>query len=219
MLHDVEVLTETVHSQANEIATLKFDNDKLLNLYQNKEKLLDQKRNELAEALENLEAVRFEKHDDLDDEQGIKTSNLLLKIMFTLADQHDLSQEVESLYFIIKTHQKEREVYIHKIKEAERALKQRNLDFYIMEEKDQIWKREREFYISQQSLLRAELENSRELVVRMENHVNMLNTLLLPHEYIQRVSSQTVTNLSDSDSSYDDMLKDYGAASIPKVSK
>ena len=41
---------------------IKSDNEKLLNLYQNKEKLLDEKRNELAEANANYAELKEEKN-------------------------------------------------------------------------------------------------------------------------------------------------------------
>lgn len=65
----------------------------------------------------------------------------------------------------------------------------------------------------------------------MENHINSLSVMLIPPEDIQRVKIicviQQISDFktdndidgvcdSDSDSSYDDMLKDYGAASASK---
>ena len=94
------------------------------------------------------------------------------------------------LYDLLKINQEERRYYKDKLKEAERSLKEINLRYYIMEEKEQIWKREREFYIKQHALLRSEIENSKGLITRMENHINMLNTLLLPPEYLQSHQSQ-----------------------------
>lgn len=89
------------------------------------------------------------------------------------------------LYELLKINQTERRFYKDKLKNAEKSLKEINLRFYIMEEKEQIWKREREFYIKQHGQLRSEIDNSQQLITRMENHINMLNTLLLPHEYLQ----------------------------------
>lgn len=68
--------------------------------------------------------------------------------------------------------------------------------------------------------LQAELENSNELIIRMENHINMLNTLLLPQEYVRKVNDPLLVETpnfyglnvnGDSDSSDDDMLADYDA--------
>lgn len=76
------------------------------------------------------------------------------------------------------------------------------------------------------------METSKDVIIRMENHINALNILLLPSDYIQRVSLSEVTPIqlsivkmneeydsevgNDSDSSYDDMMKGFGAVSGAK---
>ena len=87
----------------------------------------------------------------------------------------------------MKSLQKERNSYKSKFKAAEKNLIHKNIEFYIMEEKEQIWKREREYYLKQQALIKAELEGAKDVVIRMENHINALNILLLPSEYVKRV--------------------------------
>ena len=94
------------------------------------------------------------------------------------------------LYELFKINQTERRFFKDKLRDAERSLKEVNLRLYIMEEKEQIWRRERDFYIKQHGLLRAETDNSQKFITRMENHINMLNTLLLPHEYLQTHQAQ-----------------------------
>lgn len=56
------MLTETVRAQADDIAVVKFENEKLLNLYQNKENLLNDKRNELADAQASYQELLDEKN-------------------------------------------------------------------------------------------------------------------------------------------------------------
>jgi preprotein translocase subunit Sec63 len=61
-LKDIETLNEISKAQSGEIAILKFENDKLHNLYNNKESLLEQKRNELDQAYANYEEMVEEKN-------------------------------------------------------------------------------------------------------------------------------------------------------------
>jgi len=132
------------------------------------------------------------------------------------------------LYALLKITQSEKDGYRQKLKEAERSLQQLRLEYFIMEEREQIYKRESSFMETTKSMLHSEIQNSHSLLFRMENHINMLNTLLLPHDFvkvlveptgiqIQKFSSPE-KNISDSDSSSDDMLGDYGAISVPKAS-
>jgi len=202
LLNDVNVLTETINENTD-----KFDNEKLLNLYQNKEKLLNDKRCELVE----LQAVCEE----------IKEEKQYIEKQFLDYDHNEASlPDQQMLYELLKFNQKERRFYKEKLKKTEQALNELKINYYIMEEKDQIWRREREFYIKQYSSLTAEVENSRDLIIQMENHINTLNTLLLPSEYIQSDRGSTLnpsSNPDDSDSSYDDMLKDFGSVSTPSL--
>ena len=74
-------------------------------------------------------------------------------------------------------------------------------------------------------MLQAEVENGQSLIIRMENHINSLNNLLLPHEFVQRIVEPEAFEMPNfygsefkhnSDSSDDDMMADYGSVSIPK---
>lgn len=131
-----------------------------------------------------------------------------------------MTQEESLMYTLVKCLQKERNLYKSKFKSVERKLTNKNIQFYIIEEKEQIWRREREFYIKQQALLRSELEACQDLTIRLEAHVNSLNILLLPNECIVLNFNEYASDKnSDSDSSYDDMIKDYGAVAQPKDKK
>lgn len=69
-------------------------------------------------------------------------------------------------------------------------------------------------------MLRSELEACQDLTIRLEGHVNSLNVLLLPNECIALNFNEYASDKnSDSDSSYDDMIKDYGAVAQPKEKK
>lgn len=71
-----------------------------------------------------------------------------------------------SLLELVKIHQKEREEYRKRIRDVEKELVGKKIDYFVMEEKDQIWKREREFFIQKQALYETELEHSKQLVFR-----------------------------------------------------
>lgn len=49
LLNNIETLKKTVREQCDELAMVNYENDKLLNLYQNKEKVLNDKRNDLVQ--------------------------------------------------------------------------------------------------------------------------------------------------------------------------
>lgn len=51
------------------------------------------------------------------------------------------------LYILVKIQQEDKSVLKQKLKELERNISDKNVRMYILEEKDQIWNREREFYI------------------------------------------------------------------------
>ena len=88
-----------------------------------------------------------------------------------------------------------------------------------------IYKREQDYLEQSKAMLQAEVENSQSLIIRMENHINSLNKLLLPHEFVQRIVEPEALEMPNfygsdfkhnSDSSDDDMMADYGSVSISK---
>ena len=61
-MKDIEVSNEIIIDQGSEIGMLKFENDKLMNLYQNKDKLLNEKRDQLADTQANYDELLEEKN-------------------------------------------------------------------------------------------------------------------------------------------------------------
>jgi len=153
-LKDIEAMNEIIHNQSTEIALIKFENDKLMNLYQNKEKLLGEKRDQMADIQANYDELLEEKNYIEQQYLNVNDSkSLTLKSIDT--DYHE-TNEIPLLNTLIKSLQKERNTYKSKMKSIEKDLLNKKIEFYIMEEKEQIWKREREFYIKQHSLIKAE---------------------------------------------------------------
>lgn len=143
--------------------------------------MLEEKRVELAEA--------HASYAELKEEKTYIEQHLTENSKYWSIHQIDNIQETAPgdslLNELLKINQNERRYYKDKLRDAERSLKEVNIRLYVMEEKEQIWRREREFYIKQHGQLRAEIDNSQRLIIRMENHINMLNTLLIPHEYLK----------------------------------
>ena len=125
LLNDIESLRKVINQQCDELAHVHFENDKLLNLYQNKDKVLNDKRNELVLLQAN--------YDDLYEQYKIASNN----------ENLDLEINDENVVLnLLKITQKEKEDYRQKLKDSERSLKQLRIEYYIMEERQGIYKRE-----------------------------------------------------------------------------
>ena len=176
-------------------------------MYQNKDKILNDKRNEMALLQAN--------YDDLYEHYKIASNN----------ENSNLINDENIILNLLKIAQKEKEDYREKLKDSERSLKQLRIEYYIMEERQGIYKRERDYLEQGKAMLQAEVENSQSLIIRMENHINLLNKLLLPHEFVQRIVEPEAIEMPNfygsdfkhnSDSSDDDMMADYGSVLISK---
>ena len=176
-------------------------------MYQNKDKVLNDKHNEMVLLQAN--------YDDLYEQYKIASNN----------ENLDLINDENIILNLLKITRKGKEDYRKKLKDSERSLKQRRIECYIMEERQGIYTRECDYLEQSKAVLKVEVENSQSLIIRMENHINSLNKLLLPHEFVQRIVEPEALEMPNfygsnfkhnSNSSDDNMMADYRSVLILK---